>query len=68
MLKVSLTIFTTYLLSRVLFTGYSGLVSDNKPITVMPVWGPGFELSLDFYIHSLVQGNSNGFAWMFAMR
>ena len=34
----------------------------------MPVWGPGFEVSLDFYIHSLVQGNSNGFSWVFAMR
>ena len=43
-------------------------MSDDTTITVMPVWGPGFEVSLDFYIHSLVQGNSNGFAWMFAMR
>ena len=34
----------------------------------MPVWGPGFEVSLDFYIHSLLQGNSNGFSWVFAMR
>ena len=34
----------------------------------MPVWGPGFEVSLDFYINSFVPGNSFGFSWIFTIR
>ena len=67
---IFLKYYPNYLFSEYIFmsSGYSGKVSDDKQITVMPVWGPGFEVSLDFYIHSLVEGNSNGFSWMFAIR
>ena len=34
----------------------------------MPEWGPGFEVSLDFYVISLVPGNDQGFSWVFTIR
>ena len=43
-------------------------IATYKQITTMPVWGPGFEVSLDFYVNSLVSGNNNGYSWIFTIR
>ena len=34
----------------------------------MPEWGPGFQVSLDFYVISLVPGNDQGYSWVFTIR
>ena len=34
----------------------------------MPEWGPGFQVSLDFYVNSLVPGNDQGYSWVFTIR
>ena len=31
----------------------------------MPVFGPGFHISFDFFIKSHVAGNSGGYSWIF---
>ena len=56
---------------KTLFQRYSSYGNPNEPhqqITTMPVWGPGFEVSLDFYINSLVSGNKYGYSWIFTIR
>ena len=37
-------------------SGYSGKSTSGEAIGKMPVWGPGFKVSFDFYINSLRTG------------
>ena len=45
--------------------GYSGKLVEGKTLATLSSWGPGYEVSLEFYIHGHVAGNSAGYAWFF---
>ena len=46
--------------------GFTEVVSD-KVISSLPVWGPGYEISFEFYLHSdVTNGGSKDYQWLFA--
>ena len=40
-------------------------MEEGKTLATLSSWGPGYEVSLEFYIHGHVAGNSAGYAWFF---
>ena len=40
-------------------------MEEGKTLASLSSWGPGYEVSLEFYIHGHVAGNSAGYAWFF---
>ena len=40
-------------------------MEEGKTLATLSSWGPGYEVSLEFYIHRHVAGNSAGYAWFF---
>ena len=43
--------------------GFTGELSDEV-IANLPVWGPGYEVSFEFYLHSDVPGDQYGYQWL----
>ena len=40
---------------------------SDKVISSLPVWGPGYEISFEFYLHSdVTDGGSKDYQWLFA--
>ena len=45
--------------------GFSGTLAPDEVITTMPVFGPGFEITFEFYLNS----NANyGWSWILSIR
>ena len=47
--------------------GFTGESSDEI-IATLPVFGPGYEVSFEFYLHSDVPGDGDGYQWLIGLK
>ena len=47
--------------------GFTGESSDEV-IATLPVFGPGYEVSFEFYLHSDVPGDQYGYQWLIGVK
>ena len=48
-------------------SGFTGQTSDEV-IATMPVFGPGYEVSFEFYLHSRDQVDTLGYGWLIGVK